>query len=164
MLIFSKLIWLLIHKSTLINSRFTKGSLSFESLVYIFHLKCIHWNWYIQMRERYPVNIFVYWMPLMYSMHMLLKIWMIMIILYLQIYILLIQCTFFIRENFIKIYTQIEYFNKPPCAKYLISKTANLWLLLFHPCLIFSLSWRSTIPLCSIFRCVGLMDFHGSQD
>ena len=55
------------------------------------------------MWERYPVNIFIYWMPLMYSMHMLLKIWMIMIILYLQIYILLIQCTFFIRENFINL-------------------------------------------------------------
>lgn len=48
-----------------------------------------------------------------------------MIILYLQIYILLIQCTFFIRENFIKIYTQIEYFNKPPCANYLVSKNCK---------------------------------------
>lgn len=58
------------------------------------------------MWKRYPVNIFVYWMPLVYSMHMLLKIWKIMIILYLQIYILLIHCTFFIRENFIKIHKQ----------------------------------------------------------
>lgn len=64
---------------------------------------------------------------------------MIMILLYLQIYILLIQCTFCVMENFIKIYTQIEYFNEPPCANYLVSKIANLWLLLFHPYLTFSL-------------------------
>lgn len=59
-------------------------------------------------------------------------------------------------RKFIKIYTQIEYFNEP-CANYLVSKIANLWLLLFHPYLTFSLPEEAQYLLCSIFQCVGLM-------